>query len=124
MPTAAEERRLIDSGRVDGLRTGADQLQAAVDLLDRTSDPYQQRAASTQTRLSLLVAGEALRAAEASRLAVGAPTANSPLLATAQVLALIGDDMWDSQLLGPRQVGFPTNLLSPAALTHPPAIGG
>jgi hypothetical protein len=56
--------------------------------------------------LGLLVDAEAARAAEAASLA-GTTLATDHLRVASTILALIGDQLWDSQLLGARarQVG-------------------
>jgi hypothetical protein len=81
----------------------------ASDHLYAVADPKGQRAVNTRVQLGLLIDSEASRAAEAARLATGAPA--SALTKIAQTLALVGDELWDDRL-GARHTGFPAALLT------------
>jgi hypothetical protein len=102
IPSASAEAQAVTSGNVADGRTIADQLQSAVIRLDAAPDPSRLPAISVEVRLGLLVDAEAARAAEAASLAAATPAAAGELRAVARSLALIGQQLWDPQILGAR----------------------
>jgi hypothetical protein len=112
IPSAEAQTRALTTGSVNDAVAIADQLEAAVRRLDDAPDPAGHAAASGELRLGLLVDAEAARAAAAGSLA-GATPATDHLRVASTILALIGDQLWDSQLLGARAhqaAGDPTAL--------------
>jgi hypothetical protein len=101
IPPGEAEARAVTNGTAIEDRAIADHLQNAVQVLDDAPDPAHRAAVSVEVRLGLLVDAEAARAAEAARLAVSKPAADE-LLDAAKTLALIGEQLWDPQLLGER----------------------
>ena len=98
----------IDAGDGDTLRDLARKLVDAAERLRATPDPRRQREKSAVTRLSLLIAADGARAAQASAL-VGGDAAGA-LHDVARRLSLIGDSLW------PRDLGARTSGFDPALL--------
>ena len=121
IPPPAAVHNEVKSAHPGTLRETADATQGAVNALDGEADPDRLRSASTQTRLTLLVEAEALRAAEAARLTPHAASqAELQLEGVAKTLATISDSLWDTAVLGHRVVGFGSHLVSPGVLTAEP----
>jgi len=119
IPSTSAEAQAVTTGTVVGARAIADQLQSALQRLNDGPDPAHLSAISVEVRLGLLVDAEAARAAEAAGLVTATPAAAEELRAVATSLALIGQQLWDPQLLGARAspiAGDPTSLALDTAL--------
>ncbi|MBA3742991.1 hypothetical protein [Sporichthya sp.] len=119
VPTAEAEAKAIKNGTADELDTFAEQLTAASDYLHAAPDPLDERELSTRVQLGLLVQAEAMRSAQVSKLV---PDKLRPeATEITQVLALLGNSMWDDRL-GARDIGYPQTLLTVRPAVAPPPI--
>lgn len=109
IPSAQAEAKAIKDADVDELDQLSQQLTKASDDLYAAPDPTGERVLNTRVQLGLLVQAEAMRAAQISRL--GPEKNRGEALEIAQVLALLGNRMWDDRL-GARALGFPETLLT------------
>jgi hypothetical protein len=110
--------RSIGTANVNALQQVAAALTAASDRIHDAADPQGQRGLSSRVQLGLLVQTEALRVAQVGRLV---PRRAAEATEIAEVLALIGNAMWDDRL-GPRSLGFPAGLLTVRPATAPPPV--
>ena len=97
----------ITRGNLATLDRLAIRLTAASDRIHASPDPKGERELSSRLQLGLLVQAEAARVAQLSRLV---PHHRAEVKEVAEVLALIGNNMWDDRL-GQRALGFPAELL-------------
>lgn len=110
VPSAADVAAALNGTSATALGTIANRLSAAALRIRSFDDPASGRKDSTRVQLSLFVAAEAARAAEAAAL-VPAGTSKDELLVVSRTLAAQSDALWDSRL-GPRDTGFPADLLT------------
>jgi hypothetical protein len=106
----------ITTGDVDALDGLAQELTAASDRIHAAPDPRGERGLSSRVQLGVLVQAEAVRVAQVARLA---PAKRAEATEVAEVLALIGNGMWDDRL-GARELGFPVTLLTVRPAAAPP----
>jgi hypothetical protein len=109
-PSASQLARAIDAGDAVRLRQLSQQLVAATERLRDQPDPKGEREKGATVRLSLLVAADAARAAQAATLLTDRGQAVR-LTDVAKRLALVSDALWAPEL-GPRRSGFNTRLLA------------
>jgi hypothetical protein len=113
-PPASELRRDIDTHDAARLRLISQQLVAAAERLRGQADPKGEREKGARVRLSLLVAADAARAAQAATFLTDRVLA-ARLTDVARRLALVSDALWAPEL-GPRRTGFDIRLLAQAGL--------
>ncbi len=118
IPTAQTEATAIEAASVEELGKLAEQLTAASDSLFEATDPMDERELSTRVQLGLLTQAEAMRTAQVTRLVPAALQGEATEIS--QVLALVGNGMWDERL-GARDPGYPKALLTerPAVAPEP-----
>lgn len=119
IPRVEDEVKAIKNGSSDELNTLSERLTAASDALHAAPDPLDERLLSTRVQLGLLVQAEAMRAAQVSKLV--AADSRSEAVEIAQVLALLGNAMWDDRL-GVRDTGYPSTLLTERPAVAPPDL--
>ncbi|HUR75646.1 MAG TPA: hypothetical protein VMZ00_15300 [Sporichthya sp.] len=119
IPAVRAEVQAISGGSVEDLNALAEQLTAASDSLYAAPDPQGERELSTRVQLGLLTQAEALRAAQVSRLVPAGLKAEA--VEITQVLALVGNGMWDDRL-GARDPGYPRTLLTERPAVAPPPL--
>ena len=118
IPTVQAEVEAIRDGTVQELDAMSEQLTAASDHLYAAPDPMEERELSTRVQLGLLTQAEAMRAAQLSRLVED--DLRPEAVEITQVLALLGNAMWDDARLGPRDTGYPKTLLTDRPRVAPP----
>jgi hypothetical protein len=112
VPSSARLKRHILSGTAADLKSLVVSTQTAVNRIGALRNPSDLVLVSRETRLGLLVCAESLQASLGSRVTSSA-SVSALLSSVADNLAILGVGLWDSELLGPRQIGFSPNLLNP-----------
>ncbi|GAA0629850.1 hypothetical protein GCM10009547_36930 [Sporichthya brevicatena] len=120
IPPVEAEVKAIRDGSSDELDRLAKELTAAADALYAAPDPQDERELNTRVMLGLLTQAEAMRVAQVSRL-VPAELKTEAIEIT-QVLALLGNGMWDDARLGERDPGYPRTLLTERPAVAPPPL--
>ncbi len=120
IPTVEAEVKAIADGSSEDLDRLAKELTAASDALYAAPDPQDERELNTRVMLGLLTQAEAMRVAQVSRLVPAKIKTEATEIA--QILALVGNDMWDDARLGDRDPGYPRTLLSERPKVAPPEI--
>jgi hypothetical protein len=120
IPTAEAEAKAIKSGTSNELDQLAVRLTAASDAIHAAPDPTGERPLSTRIQLGLLVQAESMRGAQISKLVSN--QLRPEAVEITEVLALLGNGMWDDTRLGPRTTGFPATLLTVRPKVAPPPV--
>jgi hypothetical protein len=109
-PSASQLARAVDASDATRLRQLSQQLVGAAEQLRGRPDPKGEREKGATVRLSLLVASDAARAAQAATILTDKALA-ARLTDVAKRLALVSDALWAPQL-GARHTGFSLSLLA------------